>query len=238
MKKSLLILSAFLIQFGIIHSQVGIGTTTPRAALEVSETTGGGVLIPRYSLVANNDITTVTNPQGTPLEIGTIVYNDTAVPGANALTEGFVFWNGATWQPLAPSVSNTQIMMRRFTAGGIGGTGTVFNFPSESFNNITGASYSGTSITLPTGLYKVSSELRLNSNNTVDWEARLDGTAIAGGVVGATNPAVFNTNASEVQQLAVFEITAATGTLDFIVTGGVGAATLTNQCYVLIEKLN
>ncbi|GGG07826.1 hypothetical protein GCM10011344_05470 [Dokdonia pacifica] len=235
MKKLNYILFFIFIHTGVFYGQVGVGTTSPRAALEVSNTTGGGVLVPKYALSGSNDTSTVSNPNGFSLEVGTLVYNTTQVTGTNALAEGFVFWSGSSWTHIVPS---TQLMMRRFTAGGIGGNGTVFNFPSESFNNISGASYSGTSITLPTGLYKVSSELRLNSNNTVDWQARLNGVAINGSIVGSTNPTTFNTNASEVQQLAIFEITAATGTLDFIVTGGVGASTLTNQCYVLIEKIN
>lgn len=235
MKNIVFIFVFILFNTGVFYGQVGVGTTSPRAALEVSNTTGGGVLVPKYTLSGSNDTSTVSNPNGFSLEIGTLVYNTTQVTGTNALAEGFVFWNGSSWSHIVPS---TQLMMRRFTAGGIGGSGTVFNFPSESFNNIQGASYSGTSITLPTGLYKVSSELRLNSNNTVDWQARLNGTTITGSVTGATNPTTFNTNASEVQQLAIFEITAATGTLDFIVTGGSGASTLANQCYVMIEKVN
>ncbi len=216
-------------------AQVGIGTTTPRGALEVSNTTNGGILVPSYALTGDNDAVTVINPQGGALETGTLVYNSATVTGSNSLRDGFVYWDGSNWNRIMPK---TEIMLRKFVAGGIGGSGSVFNFPSESFSNITGASYTGTSLTLPTGIYTIESEIRLNSNNTVDWAIRLDGSEIAGSVRGSTNPANFNTNASNVKQIAVFEITAASGVIDFTVSNGVGAAVLANQSYVKIERMN
>ncbi|MEL6811180.1 MAG: hypothetical protein AAFP76_07590 [Bacteroidota bacterium] len=226
------------------YAQVGVGTTSPRAALEISNTTNGGVLIPKYALSGNNDATTVVNPQGGALETGTLVYNTTAVIGSNALAEGFVFWNGTLWSEVSGTTTTTggsQIMLRRFTASTVNGSGTVFNFPAESFNTITGASYSGTSLTLPTGVYIIESDLRLNQRETVDWGIRLDGSEIANSIRGSASSENFNSNAGESNQVAMFEITSATGVIDFQVffnSGGLSSAVLASQCYLKVEKVN
>ena len=91
---------------------------------------------------------------------------------------------------------------------------------------------------MPRGVYIVESELRLSSNNTVDWSTRLNGNEVPGSVRGSANPAGFNTNAGTVKAVAVFEITGATGAIDFQVTGGNGAGVFGNQCYVLIKKIS
>ncbi|WP_299766464.1 hypothetical protein [uncultured Dokdonia sp.] len=91
MKKLSYILLFILIHTGVFYGQVGVGTTSPRAALEISNTTNGGVLVPKYALSGNNDTSTVTNPQGTALEIGTVVFNTTQVTGTNGLEVGFAY---------------------------------------------------------------------------------------------------------------------------------------------------
>ena len=446
--KNLVFTVLILLQTSLLFSQVGIGTTAPRATLEISNNDNGGLLIPQYALTGNNDTTTVINPQGGNLVDGTLVYNTTNVTGGNALARGFVFWNSATfrwnevgaagaagaagWELTGNNVTNgqflgstnfqalqfrvsnnqvglfhpnggvaigigaaannnnstaigrdaqatasneamaigrnanasgfrssalgyntiassnnavavgsettasglnsaaigntanasgqnataigfgatapnpttiilgntdtnannfssskvgigtndpeaklqvngsfryvdgnqaagsvltsdangnatwsagsssssPQVMMRRFTAGGIGGNGFVFNFPNQSFNNIASSSFAGNSIRLPRGVYIVESELRLSSNNTVDWRTRLNGNEVPGSVRGSANPSAFNTNAGTVKAVAVFEITGATGVIDFQVTGGSGAGVFGNQCYVLIKKIS
>jgi len=471
MRKITLYILVF-INTSFLFAQVGIGTTTPRATLEISESDNGGLLIPQYALTGNNDVTTVVNPQGGALIDGTLVYNTTSIGGGNAIAKGFAYWdattstwievgggeatagwelngnavdasdflgttnfqslrfrtnnnevgsfhpnggmylgigansnnnngiaiglnaeafgnnaivlggggeaseqnsiaigdansmgigsvaignnseaqganstavgansdasgpnsiaigrftdasgtnsaafgfdaeargqnataigyqsdapnettiilgnndttaglgsskigigtsdptaklqvngslryvdgneatgnvltsdaNGnATWEVPSAAAAGTQVMMRRYIGGGFGGAGFVFNFASESFNNITSSSFAGTSITLPTGVYIVESDIRLSSNNTIDWVTRLDGTAIAGSVIGSSNPAGFNTNAGTIQAVAVFEITGATGVVDFEVTGGNGAGAFPDQSYVVIKKIN
>ncbi|WP_308990894.1 hypothetical protein QLS71_012310 [Mariniflexile litorale] len=82
-------LFVFLLIGSKMFSQVGIGTTAPRAALEISNTTGGGVLIPKYALTVSNDTATVINPQGGSLEKGTLIYNTANIVGANSISEGF-----------------------------------------------------------------------------------------------------------------------------------------------------
>lgn len=103
-------------------SQVGIGTTTPRANLDISNSGNGGLLIPEYALTGNNDITTVINPQPlSPLVTGTLIYNSTNVGGINAISPGFVYWNGSLWTPIA-SAGTTSGWETTGNAGTDGGT--------------------------------------------------------------------------------------------------------------------
>ncbi|UAB81703.1 hypothetical protein INR76_02805 [Marixanthomonas sp. SCSIO 43207] len=96
-RKTLLTISCFLILAISTTAQVGISTTTPEAALDVTST-DSGVLIPRVVLDDINDYTPVTNPNGggAPV-VSTLVYND----GTGGLSPaGFYFWNGTEWRQL------------------------------------------------------------------------------------------------------------------------------------------
>lgn len=91
------IISYTLIFFSIIcKAQVGIGTVTPdpSSVLDVSST-DKGILIPRVSLVAVNNLTSPINTPAT----GLMVWNTNAsvVGGTGA---GFYFYNGTVWQPV------------------------------------------------------------------------------------------------------------------------------------------
>jgi hypothetical protein len=87
-------------------AQVGVNTTTPRAALDV-ESTNNGVLIPRVQLTSILDITTVINPNTGPLETSTLVYN-IAPAGTipNNVVAGFYYWNGSQWTAIAGNASS------------------------------------------------------------------------------------------------------------------------------------
>ena len=87
----------FLFISSKISAQVGIGTTTPRGALEINSSTTG-FIPPQVALTSVNSAAPVVNPQGGTLASGTIVYN-TAVAGAspNNVTPGYYFWNGSNW---------------------------------------------------------------------------------------------------------------------------------------------
>jgi len=102
MKKLLLITFLSLISISA-YAQVGIGNTTPQAALDISSA-NSGILIPRVALTSISDAMTVTNPDtgGAPIT-GTLVFNN----GAAALTEaGFYHWNGMRWNKLIDDTPN------------------------------------------------------------------------------------------------------------------------------------
>lgn len=90
---------ALILNITSTFGQVGIGTTTPTGALDISSTTNGFVP-PRIALV-RNDIQTALNPQGGNIVAGTIVYNTATsaalVPIANKVFPGFYYWNGTKW---------------------------------------------------------------------------------------------------------------------------------------------
>jgi hypothetical protein len=83
-------------------AQVGIGTTTPRGALEINSSTNGFVA-PQVALTSVNTSAPVVNPQTAEAPLpGTLVYN-TATAGTtpNNVTPGYYFWNGSIWLKLA-----------------------------------------------------------------------------------------------------------------------------------------
>jgi hypothetical protein len=91
-------LQLFLLFFvSISFAQVGIGTTTPNGALDVTSTTQG-FLLPRVELTASNVTAPVVNPTGGALANGTLVYN-TATAGVfpNNVLPGYYYWNGSQW---------------------------------------------------------------------------------------------------------------------------------------------
>ena len=55
------------------YAQVGINTTTPNGALEISSSTNG-VVFPRVALTATNVAAPVVNPNGGSLAPGTTVF--------------------------------------------------------------------------------------------------------------------------------------------------------------------
>lgn len=99
MKKTILLFFGFTFLFisSNASAQVGIGTTTPRGALDISSSTNGFVP-PQVALTSVNVAAPIVNPQGGILASGTIVYN-TAIAGSspNNVTPGYYFWNGSVW---------------------------------------------------------------------------------------------------------------------------------------------
>lgn len=239
MKKTVYILYFISI---VGFSQVGINTATPRGTLEVSSSSGGGVILPQYALTGSDDNTTVTNPQGGGLVEGTLIYNTATVTGANSIFPGFAYWNGTSWSSIYPNAPRTQVMLRRLTSSTIVTSGS-FNFPEEVFNNITGASYASDTITLPTGVYIVESNIMTADQYVIYWDLRLDGVDISD-VGGSTSNFNYSPNSSYSPLLSVFEITAATGAVTFEVIfyeradPATTSAIVPSRSFVKIEKIN
>ena len=85
MRKALLFI---VILTSPMFGQVGIGTTSPNAALDVTST-DDGLLIPRVALTASNVASPLTLPT-----ISELVYNTATVVD---VTPGFYYWDGAKW---------------------------------------------------------------------------------------------------------------------------------------------
>jgi subtilisin-like proprotein convertase family protein len=85
-------------------AQVGIGTTTPNAALDINAT-DSGVLVPRVALTDTNTAAPVINPQGGALVNGTLVWNtNTSGVAPNQVVPGYYYWAGSSWQSFIGSV--------------------------------------------------------------------------------------------------------------------------------------
>lgn len=103
MKRVRLILLSFLLSSASIFAQVGIGTTTPRGALEVNSATNG--FVPSQVALTSIIVSApVVNPQGGAPIAGTIVWN-TATTGVspNNVVPGLYYWNGSRWISFAGS---------------------------------------------------------------------------------------------------------------------------------------
>lgn len=81
----------------ISFSQVGIGTTTPKALLDITSDTKG-ILIPRTALVMTTQELPVVNPNGGSLENSTMVYNTVTI---NDVRPGIYYWETDRWLRLS-----------------------------------------------------------------------------------------------------------------------------------------
>jgi len=97
-----------------LQAQIGIGNTSPEAALDI-QSSSQGLLIPRVSLTSNKDTSTIVNPRGGAIEVSTLVYN-TGTGGLS--TPGFYYWDGALWQQFLDSSPKVYMGKALITASG------------------------------------------------------------------------------------------------------------------------
>lgn len=93
----------YVFSFFSVNAQVGVGTITPSAALDVTSTTNG-FLMPRIALTDINVSAPVVNPVGGALTVGTMIFNTataagTTFPGISGVVPGLYFWDGTKWVP-------------------------------------------------------------------------------------------------------------------------------------------
>ncbi|MDP5101450.1 MAG: hypothetical protein NWQ09_08990 [Nonlabens sp.] len=97
------------------YSQVGIGTASPEAALDVSST-NAGLLLPRIALTSLTVVAPITNPNGGAVVDGTMIWNT----GTGGVTPaGYYYWQNSRWN-LVGSDNQPQVYFGKFilTAGG------------------------------------------------------------------------------------------------------------------------
>jgi hypothetical protein len=122
--KNLLLLIFFSTVFSL-QAQVGIGTTTPNAALDINSN-NQGLLSPRVALTASNIALPVINSAGGALAISTLVYN-TATSGTNPnnVIPGYYYWDGSKWLLIT---SQPTAINQDWTVIGNSGTNSSTNF--------------------------------------------------------------------------------------------------------------
>lgn len=94
--KRILLCTMFIFLQHFTFAQVGVGTTTPKAALDVTSASQG-FLMPRVLLTATNVALPVLNPAGGALEIGTMVFNTNTTAGTFGVSPGVYYWDGTNW---------------------------------------------------------------------------------------------------------------------------------------------
>lgn len=92
--KKQIALIIFLISSSLF-AQIGVGTTAPKAAMDITST-NQGFLMPRIALSATN-VATLINPSGGALETGTMVFNIGSTSGTYAVYPGVYYWDGTNW---------------------------------------------------------------------------------------------------------------------------------------------
>lgn len=101
--KSVICVLLFSLLFQFSSSQVGIGTGSPKAALDINSN-NSGVLLPRIDLLSPTDNTSVVNPDGGSLVEGTMVWN-TALSGLKP--SGYYYWQDGKWNQVADRSQKT-----------------------------------------------------------------------------------------------------------------------------------
>jgi len=169
-------------------AQIGLGTTTPNAALEIKSATTG-FLPPRITLTATNIAAPVVNPQGGSILAGTMVYNTNSTIGTYGVSPGLYFWNGSRWVSQYQrrfSQSYTQSSSKSYTTGN--GYSTITGLDNLSFT----APYDGVYQFIFSG-YLGAVQVEDNETN-IGYSDDISGYAAVGFVEGKFRVAIESTN--------------------------------------------
>ncbi|HLO72578.1 MAG TPA: PA14 domain-containing protein [Flavobacterium sp.] len=129
--KKISLLTLLIITFSTISfAQIGIGTTTPNAQLDITSTTQG-LLIPRVDLTSLNIQAPVINPKGGSLAVSTIVFHN----GTNGITAGYYYWDGTKWQGIGKADENRGLQFYAFTGNGVSPNVDKSNFSLSLVNS-------------------------------------------------------------------------------------------------------
>ena len=133
----IIIYSLFLFNI-VCNAQIGIGTVTPdpSSVLDVTAT-DKGILIPRVSLVAVNNITTPINAPAS----GLMVWNTNAtIIGGSGI--GFYYFTGTQWTPITVAKNNLD---QAYDEGGAGlGRTIIADANAVRINGVDGLLVTGT----------------------------------------------------------------------------------------------
>ncbi|NMH28643.1 beta strand repeat-containing protein [Flavobacterium silvaticum] len=182
-------------------AQVGIGTTTPSATLDVTAanltgTTVDGVLIPRVSRLRAQTMT--GTPTSTMLYVNDITNGTATGTTINVTSVGFYFFNGTVWEKLASGAASTDWAV----TGNSGLSGTT-NFLGTTDdidlafrrNNIAAGKIGTTSTSL--GVNALAAGVATNSvaigTNALRLTTGLDNVAVGNGTLQATTTGIQNT---------------------------------------------
>jgi hypothetical protein len=152
--KGILSTLIILISVSTYAQNVGIGTTSPAAKLDITSA-NSGILIPRLALTGTNDATTVPSPV-----TSTMIYNTATVTGGNAVTPGFYYWNGSVWVRVIDNNSVPNI----YTAdGSLTGNRTVTMGADNLIFNTSGAGKMGIGYASPGAPLEIRTSVAYNT---------------------------------------------------------------------------
>jgi len=194
-----LVLTVF--SFTTYAQNVGIGTSSPAALLDVYSATDG-ILIPRVALTGTGSASPLTTPA-----VSTLVYNTaTAGSGATAVIPGFYYWNGTAWIAFIDNSSLT-------------GSTTVSNTSSANTLSTTVNGVTGSTVPL------VNSISNSSSANTLSTTVN----GVAGSTVPIINSNTLSQNGGGqlINTINGVASTPLTATIAGDVTGDLGTSTVT-----------
>lgn len=144
--------------------QVGIGTTTPLGALDITST-DDGILIPRVALTASSSALPLTAPTTSEM-----VYNTATVAD---VTPGYYYWNGTTWIRLSTgSVVETDPQVSSTTGNAVpkwNGTTLVDGIITDNGSTVTVAGTTSTTNFQMTNGAAANFVLQSNATGNASW---------------------------------------------------------------------